>query len=86
MTTRDCFEVDLWLQDCKTFPNALIVLRVILAFPISVAKGEITFSKLKKNIYNLTSVQIEIVNFISFENYIAKSVDTEKLRIHKSKS
>lgn len=42
---RDSFEMDLWLQLGRTFPNTLTVLMIDILF-LSVTKREITFSKL----------------------------------------
>lgn len=68
----------------ELFPNTLIALRVLLTLPVSVAKGERSFSKLKliKNHQRSTMGQSKLNGFaiISIESKIAKSINLDKLR------
>lgn len=68
----------------ELFPNALIALRVLLTLPVSVAKGEGTFSKLKmiKNYQRSTMGQEKLngLAIISIESEAAKSINLDVLR------
>lgn len=67
----------------ELFPNVIIALRILLTLPISVAKGERTFSKLKliKN-YLRSSLGQEKLNglaIISIENNIAQTIKIDEM-------
>ncbi|GBL65942.1 hypothetical protein AVEN_144299-1 [Araneus ventricosus] len=65
------------------FPNLFIALRILLTIPVTVASGEISFSKLKLiKTYLRSSIQQERLNslaIMSIESEISRSLDLDKI-------
>ncbi|CAH1099417.1 unnamed protein product [Psylliodes chrysocephalus] len=70
-------------QLLSTFPNISIALKLLLTLPVSVASGEISFSKLKiiKNYLRSTMLQDRLndLSIIAIENDIMDSLYLEEL-------
>ena len=68
---------------CDLFPNAWTALRILQTIPVTVAKGERSFSKLKliKTHLRSTMAQEKLSNLaiLSFENDIAQSISNVDL-------